>query len=119
MAKLYSIGITIAATAYIIADSAEEAMQKARDNLVDGELIVPQCRDSELPIDGGTYRPDMPEISLSPAMTLVGPEEDARPDEVEDFGEECGQCEGTGTTQSASNQEDEECPVCDGTGRTQ
>jgi len=29
---------------------------------------------------------------------------------------ECGQCEGTGTTQSASNGKDEECPVCDGTG---
>ena len=29
---------------------------------------------------------------------------------------ECGQCEGTGETQSASNLEDEECPVCDGTG---
>jgi hypothetical protein len=29
---------------------------------------------------------------------------------------ECGQCEGTGTTQSASNGENEECPVCDGTG---
>jgi len=28
----------------------------------------------------------------------------------------CGQCGGTGTTQSASNLEDEECPVCDGTG---
>lgn len=30
--------------------------------------------------------------------------------------DECGQCEGTGTTQSASNGESEECPVCDGTG---
>ena len=29
---------------------------------------------------------------------------------------ECGQCEGTGRTQSASNLEDEECPVCDGDG---
>lgn len=29
---------------------------------------------------------------------------------------ECGQCEGSGETQSASNGEDEECPVCDGTG---
>ena len=29
---------------------------------------------------------------------------------------ECGQCEGTGTTKSASNGEDEECPVCDGSG---
>jgi hypothetical protein len=29
---------------------------------------------------------------------------------------ECGQCEGTGTTQSASNGKDEECPVCDGSG---
>lgn len=32
---------------------------------------------------------------------------------------ECGQCEGTGRTQSASNlkEEEEECPVCDGSGQ--
>lgn len=30
---------------------------------------------------------------------------------------ECGQCEGTGRTQSASNLKEEECPVCDGTGQ--
>lgn len=30
---------------------------------------------------------------------------------------DCGQCCGTGRTQSASNLEDEECPVCDGTGK--
>lgn len=29
---------------------------------------------------------------------------------------ECGQCNGTGITMSASNAADEECPVCDGTG---
>lgn len=30
---------------------------------------------------------------------------------------ECGQCEGTGRTPSASNFQDEVCPVCDGTGK--
>jgi hypothetical protein len=34
-----------------------------------------------------------------------------KPNEIE-----CGQCEGTGQTESASNGEIEECPVCDGTG---
>lgn len=29
---------------------------------------------------------------------------------------ECGQCEGTGETESASNGETEECPVCNGSG---
>lgn len=29
---------------------------------------------------------------------------------------DCGQCEGTGRTASASNGEDEDCPVCDGSG---
>lgn len=29
---------------------------------------------------------------------------------------QCGQCEGTGATQSASNGKDEPCPVCDGSG---
>ena len=36
--------------------------------------------------------------------------------EAEEGEHECGQCEGTGRTQSASNGEDEECPVCDGSG---
>lgn len=36
--------------------------------------------------------------------------------EAEDGEMECGQCEGTGETQSMSNLEDEPCPVCDGTG---
>lgn len=34
----------------------------------------------------------------------------------EDEPAECGQCEGTGRTQSTSNLKDEECPVCDGSG---
>lgn len=38
-------------------------------------------------------------------------------DECDGTGEiACGQCEGSGTTQSASSGEDEECPVCDGEG---
>ena len=30
--------------------------------------------------------------------------------------DDCGQCEGTGRTKSASNGEDEVCPICDGHG---
>lgn len=37
---------------------------------------------------------------------------------LDEPGDECGQCEGTGRTQSCDmSMEDEECPVCDGTGK--
>lgn len=76
--KLFRVEMTIAATAYIRAESAEEAEQKAEalahevlevsdDNLISG-----------LDFDD----PDLPEVSLSPAMTILGRSEPA--EEAED-----------------------------------
>jgi hypothetical protein len=115
--KLFSIGVTIYATAYIVAESEEEA-QNIASHLPDssGEMPTGYFGD-DIEISGERFNPDMPELSFSPAMT-VGPVEGAVDlvEEFEDEPEECGQCEGTGTTQSASNGEDEQCPVCDGSG---
>jgi hypothetical protein len=117
MKKLFSVDVAIIATAYIVAESDEEA-QKIADSLGEEALEFSSRRqdigvDQDIAITGETYNADMPEISLSPAMTLVGPQ-GRKVDFQEEFDTECGQCEGTGTTDAMG--EDEECPVCDGTG---
>jgi hypothetical protein len=121
--KLFQTEVTICATLYILAKSEAEANAKA-DALTDGNTGIEfSSRRQEIGeglfVTGETYNPDMPEMSLSPSMTIKESATRAAVWESEDFGEDddnqCGQCEGTGTTQSASNLEDEECPVCDGT----
>jgi len=66
--KLYSIGFTIHATAYIKADSVEEALRKAK--AAEGDYIAA----SGPHFDGRGYSSVMTdehaEFTLSPAMTL-------------------------------------------------
>ncbi len=70
---LYSIDIQIWATAYIKADSAKEAEAIAR--AFKGYTLELEEQDGEVPISGQRYsNPDLPDVSLSPAMTIVGPE---------------------------------------------
>jgi DnaJ-class molecular chaperone len=114
--KLFSINVRLVATAYILAQSEEEAMAAARD-LTDssGEMPTGYFGDG-IEISGESYNPDMPELSFSPAMTVVGPIEGETPELVTEWAEiDCGQCEGTGTTDAMGH--DEECPVCDGSGK--
>jgi hypothetical protein len=86
--KLYSIEIQICATAYIKAESAEEAMKIAKE--LKGDILEIDEQDGELPISGREYdNPNLPDISLSPAMTVEGPCENETPDCVhDDDGEE-------------------------------
>ena len=69
--KLYSIGFTIHATAYIKADSVEEALRKAK--AAEGDYIEA----SGPHFDGRSYSSVMAdehaEFTLSPAMTLGEP----------------------------------------------
>jgi hypothetical protein len=116
--KLFSVEVAIIATAYIVADS-DEAGPKIADSLGDEALEFSSRSqdigvDQDIAITGETYSADMPEISLSPAMTLVGPQ-GRKVDFQEEFDTECGQCEGTGTTDAMGHEE--ECPVCDGSGK--
>jgi hypothetical protein len=115
--KLFNIDVTIYATAYIIAESEEEAQAIAAGLPgCSGEMPTGYFGD-DIEISGERFNPDMPELSFSPAMTVGSIHgEVALVEEFEDEPEECGQCEGSGTTQSASTLEDEECPVCDGSG---
>lgn len=70
--KLYSVDIPITATAYIKANSAEEALKRASSLALLG-IEFPEDLEREVPISGRMYDdPNLPEISLSPAMT-IGP----------------------------------------------
>lgn len=69
MTKLYSVDIKIIGTAYIKAGSAKQAREMARNLKMEGLEVS-----GDPLISGLEYsHPDLPEISLSPAMTLYGP----------------------------------------------
>jgi hypothetical protein len=71
---VYSIGVIIHATMYIKAENPEEAYAKARD-MRDTVLELAEDDTTSPPISGKKYDdPDLPEISLSPAMTVADPE---------------------------------------------
>lgn len=80
--NLYSIDVRVYATAYIKANSAEEALELARA-MKDTSLEVDDAG-TEVAISGESFNdPDLPNVSLSPAMTVHGPDEGAEPDLVE------------------------------------
>lgn len=70
--KLYSGDVKLAATVYVKADSAEEAQQKIV--ALHGQFIElsskRQTIGDGLEMTGETFSKDMPDISLSPAMTI-------------------------------------------------
>ena len=72
--KLYQTEIMICASVYIQAESVEEANAKA-DALTNGQHSIEfSSRRQEIGDDiymtGEVFSPDMPEISLSPVMTI-------------------------------------------------
>ena len=81
--SLYRIPVTIYGTAYVRADDPEAARQKAA--MLHNPLLEVRDAGSEIPISGVRLTDAaLPEISLSPAMTLAGPDEDDEPEPVED-----------------------------------
>ena len=90
--KLYSRNIAIAGTVYILANDENEA-QKAYDSLRHTHLTIRENDDGDLPVYGGDYHPGMPDLSLSPNMTVHGvfPNDMSGPagfEEVEEFPDE-------------------------------
>jgi hypothetical protein len=86
--NVYSIDVRIVATAYIKAESEAEAKQIAAAQLAGSQLCLPD-RVSQpegcVEIFGLEYsHPDMPAVSLSPAMSVDGPA-DAEPELVEEL----------------------------------
>lgn len=76
---VFHIDIRVAATAYIVADTPEEARKKAESLNGFGLIVAGESILSAEPFDS----PDLPELSLSPAMTIVAPYE-GLPEIVED-----------------------------------
>lgn len=70
--KVYSVDIRVTATAYIKADSRIEALSKAK-GLHGDCLNVKNPTESEVDISALRFdNPDLPDISLSPVMTIWG-----------------------------------------------
>lgn len=79
--KVYSLDVKVWATAYIKANNEEEALRKAKT--LAGAYINEQDGIGEVEISGLSYNnPELPEISLSPAMT-IGEIEDDRLDHIQ------------------------------------
>lgn len=73
--KVFAHEITLAATLYILAESKEEADAKADAFNQEGGTGIEfsnrrQQVADDLFVTGETFSPDMPELSLSPAMTI-------------------------------------------------
>lgn len=68
--NLYSMGVTIHATVYVKANSPGEALQNAR--CVQNACIeVKDIYEGDVTISGLEFNdPDLPAVSLSPAMTV-------------------------------------------------
>lgn len=70
--KLYTTDITVAATAYVLADSDEEAVRMF--NALHGEEVKFSARrqviGDGIEMSGCQFGPNMPEVSLSPVMTI-------------------------------------------------
>ena len=75
--KLYQVDVTIAATAYIKAESETDAIRKARQ-LIGGTLEVQDGKYDGVEVSGLSYdNPELPDTSLSPAMTIVSVSDDS------------------------------------------
>lgn len=73
MSKVYSVEVLICATAYISAESPEEAARIATENFREHEDASTSDRSffGDVPVSGATFD-DLPDVSLSPAMTFLG-----------------------------------------------
>jgi len=71
MSTVYKIPVTIAATAYVQADARDSALAALRAKGATVWLELNEDANQEIPISGANFDSDeLPEISLSPAMTL-------------------------------------------------
>jgi hypothetical protein len=79
MPKVYSVEILVCGTAYILAESeaeaaakAQEAFEKSSDASVSSRTTFGEVPVSGYAFDGDMIADDLPEISLSPALTFCG-----------------------------------------------
>lgn len=67
--SIYQIDLKVAATAYVRANSKEEAIQALKDEIGKHGTDIIEFETSTRKFDD----PELPDISLSPAMTVLGP----------------------------------------------
>ena len=78
--KLWGVDVIVYATAYIRAGSADEALTIARGLK---RSVIEVEGDGDLAVLDLSYDdPDLPDVSLSPAMTVAGPVDGAVPAEA-------------------------------------
>jgi|GEM_PF-1730367 len=86
MTKVFAVPVTIHATAYIRAESADAALDMTTAELFQVALVLP---DSVATVEGPPVSglafddPRLPKVSLSPAMTLAGVPDGAEPERVD------------------------------------
>lgn len=72
MTKIFTVDVQIAGTAYIKAESREEADRKLAEFILT-DAASPELRDDGETVSGlGLESPELPEVSLSPAVTVIG-----------------------------------------------
>lgn len=79
---VFRLDVQIAATAYIRAANAEDAAKRAAEELTDTDLMV--MEDDDMISGKQCDDPDLPNVSLSPAMTIVGFDPTDEPENVGD-----------------------------------
>lgn len=83
--KLYSVDVKIYATAYIMADTEDEAREISKDMKYD--CLEVEGLNGDIEISGKDFASLEDSVSLSPAMTVHGPDDDASFEEVHDYGD--------------------------------
>lgn len=89
MTQLFSLDVRIYGTAYIKADTPEQALEKAAElkwkgiQFSDRRQEISEFADFEIVMTGERYGPDLPEITLSPVMTIHGADEGDEPEFVQ------------------------------------
>lgn len=87
--KVYSVDLRLYATAYVVAETDDEAFEKvaALYRGGAGELLIQTTPYGDPPIYGGSFVPEMPALSLSPAMTIHGVDDGTPADMIYEFEE--------------------------------
>ncbi len=77
---LFRVDIVLYASLYVRADGQAQAAQQAK-SLANRVLVVADAGGSEVPISACRFNdPDLPDLSLAPAMTIIGPGDNDEPE---------------------------------------
>jgi hypothetical protein len=78
---LFSMDVKLYATAYVRAENAEAAIAIINANFGANVIGDLPTGEGDVEVYGGRFDADMPDITISPAVTFYGPDEDAVPEE--------------------------------------